>query len=373
MSTTTGTTPTPELSSYSYVPETKEDLPWADLPTIDLSNLADPEEARKQGQALIEALNTKGFFYITGFDISPERVSKQFALGESLFNLPLEERMRYHCKLAEGDQNGYRSAGRGTLDSDWKLKDRTEAYNIPKFNGMFPRVHPPLVQDNLAEIESFARDLHAKVLDPLLVMISRALELPSDYLSKMHNYEQRSEDHLRWMKYGKFTPEENDHINLWNSGHTDLGTLTLLFRQPVAGLQIRDNLTGEWRYAKPLDKSITANACDMLSYLTGGYIKSTIHRVKPPPRDQQHVDRIGVLYFSRPLNHIQLKAIKESPLLNRLGYTKNELEVYAEEHEGVEVPDVAEFTKRKQQWQLSGDKYRNGVEFLPGVKGIIHK
>jgi isopenicillin N synthase-like dioxygenase len=50
---------------------------------------------------------------------------------------------------------------------------------------------------------------------------------------------------------------------------------------------------------KPQDATLTVNTCDALQLLTGGYVRSTIHRVMPPPRDQQHVDRLGLLYFSR--------------------------------------------------------------------------
>jgi len=85
------------------------------------------------------------------------------------------------------------------------------------------------------------------------------------------------------MKYGKFSPAEQESLakgdGLWSYGHTDLGTLTLLFRQPVAALQIKDHKTGDWKWAKPLDGSLTVNTCDALSFLTGNYIKSTIHRV----------------------------------------------------------------------------------------------
>ena len=80
------------------------------------------------------------------------------------------------------------------------------------------------------------------------------------------------------MKYGKFTPEENARLGLWGRGHTDLGSFTLLFRQPVAALQIQNHQTGEWKYVKPLDATLTVNACDALSFLTAGYVKSTIHR-----------------------------------------------------------------------------------------------
>ena len=86
------------------------------------------------------------------------------------------------------------------------------------------------------------------------------------------------QDHLRYMKYGKFTPEENARLGLWGRGHTDLGSFTLLFRQPVAALQIRNPITGEWKWVKPQDATLTVNTCDALNLLTANYVKSTVHR-----------------------------------------------------------------------------------------------
>lgn len=111
----------------------------------------------------------------------------------------------------------------------------------------------------------------------------------------------------------------------WSRGHTDLGTITLLFRQPIAALQIKDHVTGEWKWAKPLDASLTVNTCDALSFLTGNYIKSTIHRVSQPPADQSNFDRLGLLYFNRPQNDLKLATI-DSPVLKREGFTQNEFE-----------------------------------------------
>ena len=102
------------------------------------------------------------------------------------------------------------------------------------------------------------------------------------------------------MKYGKFSPEENDKLGgLWGRGHTDLGSFTLLFRQPVAALQIRNHKTGEWKWVKPQNETVTINICDALSAMTGGYLKSSVHRVHAPPADQAHIDRLGVLFFAR--------------------------------------------------------------------------
>jgi isopenicillin N synthase-like dioxygenase len=85
---------------------------------------------------------------------------------------------------------------------------------------------------------------------------------------------------------------------LYSPGHTDLGTITLLFRQPVSGLQIL-NSEGQWKYVKPQNATLTVNTCDSLTALTGGLIKSSVHRVHAPPSDQAHIDRLGVLYFAR--------------------------------------------------------------------------
>jgi isopenicillin N synthase-like dioxygenase len=39
---------------------------------------------------------------------------------------------------------------------------------------------------------------------------------------------------------------------------------------------------------------------ETLEFLTGGYLKVSIHRVAIPPKDQRHVPRLSVIYFMRP-------------------------------------------------------------------------
>jgi hypothetical protein len=86
-----------------------------------------------------------------------------------------------------------------------------------------------------------AQLLHSEVLDKLHVLLAIALELPEDYFLKIHDvralrrsahahfltsrlpavqYSKKSEDHLRYMKYSKFTPEENAKLKQWSRGHT---------------------------------------------------------------------------------------------------------------------------------------------------------
>ena len=63
------------------------------------------------------------------------------------------------------------------------------------------------------------------------------------------------------------------------------------------------------------------NIADSLSFLTNGYLKSSIHRVVAPPPDQANLDRLSVLYFVRSEDDLELKTIP-SPLLQRLGLDK---------------------------------------------------
>jgi isopenicillin N synthase-like dioxygenase len=168
------------------------------------------------------------------------------------------------------------------------------------------------------------------------------LELPEDHLVQAHAYDKRSDDHLRYMIYNTRTQEEWDKAQAYTKGgHTDFGSLTLLFSQHVAGLQIRAS-DGEWKYVKPVDGGITCNIADTLSFLTNGkylpkyircdgisliktigFLKSTIHRVVTPPRDQIDIPRLGLLYFCRPGDHTVMRTVP-SPLLDRLGLLTEE-------------------------------------------------
>jgi isopenicillin N synthase-like dioxygenase len=93
--------------------------------------------------------------------------------------------------------------------------------------------------------------------------------------------------------------------------------VTLLFRQPVAGLQILTE-NGEWSWISAQPGTITVNLADTISHLTGGWFKSCIHRVVAPPKDQRQFKRTGLLYFSRAHNDTFLEPIN-SPVLQKAG------------------------------------------------------
>lgn len=110
----------------------------------------------------------------------------------------------------------------------------------------------------------------------------------------------------------------------WSRSHTDFGSLTLLWSQDIAGLQIKTS-SGQWHYVPPVDDGIICNVGDTLDFWSAGYLKSTTHRVVRPPEDQAHLFRQGLFYFVRPGDDTDIKPAP-SPLLRRLGLVKERSE-----------------------------------------------
>ncbi|KAJ5478284.1 Oxoglutarate/iron-dependent dioxygenase [Penicillium desertorum] len=306
-----------DIPSYSQVPETTFDLDWADLATLDLSLFDEPGGKKHLAKLLFEAIQNIGFFYIINLGLSQEDVDRQFSIGKEIFKLPIEEKLKFRAETENGGYNSYKPMG--LRETSPGVYDKTEIYNIPKFIPALELPQPDIVNHNRPIIEGFARHIHEQIARKLLTLFAIILELPENYFLKVHRYDERSDCHLRYMKYHRRTEEENEKAGgFWTKGHTDFGSMTLLFRQPVAALQVRTP-EGEWKWVKPYPESITVNLADSLHFLTNGFLKSSIHRVVAPPPDQRNVDRLGVLYFVRPEDSLELRPVV-SETLRRLGY-----------------------------------------------------
>lgn len=359
------------LPKYVHPPETVESLPWAELVTLDLSEYSREGGKQRLAGQLEHAVHHVGFFYVKNYGLSQEEVNQQFTLAKSFFELPIEEKEKYECNYAAADYNGWRRNG---VRKQGSTVDNVEIYNIPKFTSDFEGKYaqPPLLQAHIPDIEHFARTLHANVVLPLLRLFAIILQLPDeDFLVKQHGYDKKSEDHFRYMLYHKRTPEE------WaasggglGGGHTDLGTVTLLFRQPIAGLQILGD-NGNWTYVAPQPGTITVNLADTISHLTGGWLKSSVHRVVTPPKDQWAYDRTGLLYFARPHNDTLLNPILNSPVLQAAG-VKPRFEKPVTMEEWVKAKQTLQLNPiiSDKRWAESGD---GTVEVLAGFRDRRYK
>lgn len=182
------------LPKYVHPPETEEELPWAELVTLDLEDYHREGGKERLAKQLEHAVHHVGFFYVKNYGLSQKEVDQQFTLAKSFFDLPVDEKAKYECNYAAADYNGWR---RNSKD---RPNGHVEIYNIPKFTkdfeGKYPQ--PDLLKAHLPDIEHFSKTLHHNVVIPLLHLFAIILELPDeDYLAKQHSYEEKSEDHFR--------------------------------------------------------------------------------------------------------------------------------------------------------------------------------
>ena len=119
--------------------------------------------------------------------------------------------------MSKPGYNGYKPLGIREIRPG--VFDNTEIFNIPKFNGHYERPQPGIVQDHRDEIELFAKTIYNDVVQKLLTLFAIILELPEDFFLKHHRYEEKSDCHLRYMKYHARSAEENAKLGAtWVKG-----------------------------------------------------------------------------------------------------------------------------------------------------------
>ncbi|KAK0211797.1 hypothetical protein IW262DRAFT_362964 [Armillaria fumosa] len=296
----------PPLPRWEAPKVTEVEVEWADIPTVDLS-LYDTNK-NELIQTVEKALSRDGFFYVVGHGISPETLNRQFSIGQLTFDdVSREEKEQHRAPIKEeGSFIGYK------LQNYWEIKDgirdRIEHYNF--YLGQIDPIsrHPKPLQPYVPEIKAYLDETREKVLRRVLNLIDGVLGLEEGYLWKLHKDSDGNTGHdlLRYMIYDPLTKDEAAKTNgVMLNGHTDFNSISTLVSQPITALQVLmpDNV---WRYVKHRDNALVINIGDQLSFMSGGILKGTMHRVVSPPEDQQQKRRLGVFHFAHFLNDIPL-------------------------------------------------------------------
>ncbi|EEB89471.1 hypothetical protein MPER_12426, partial [Moniliophthora perniciosa FA553] len=290
-----GLTTRPEVPHYVPAQPTKEPLDYADLAVIDLAKArTTPEDLQTLVKDIRTAMSTQGFFYM-------ERI---FDIANVPFTqVPEEEKKLYHAKPHEtGSFQGYKPRQYWHIEGG--VRDQMEQYNINR--NVARRTHAEAIRPLIPEVDAFARHNHFNVVQPILRLLALGLKLPENTFVDIHDFDAIGESFVRFMKY--YPRSEEDEVkskNIWFKGHTDFGTITLLYSQPVAALQIL-GLDGKWRWVRHMENAIVINAGDAME-------------VVQPPADQRNVTRLGAYYFNIADDHIKLAPLTASPILQQVG------------------------------------------------------
>lgn len=188
----------------------------------------------------------------------------------------------------------------------------------------------------------------------VLSVLSAKLGLPADALAGFHRIGEESGDHVR-MTHGP--PRRSaDLPEIQTPGHTDFGTITVLFNW-LGGLQVWsdpsrgsfENIVdphgaaaaaasgagagdrSRWLWVRPPPPNhAIVNLADAAVKWTGGVLCSGRHRVVPAPGEQGKFDRYSIVYFVRPENQAMLKRL-EAPGIPKVEPGQEEPEINAKQ------------------------------------------
>ncbi|KAF7331563.1 1-aminocyclopropane-1-carboxylate oxidase [Mycena kentingensis (nom. inval.)] len=294
------------------LPEFPTDVPTHPLLVINYERLKAGDEA--EIEKLWGAATSLGFWYLNNHG-ADELAEGMFEMARETMQLPMEEKLKFE-QGDEGNSFGYKAAGANAVDATGTL-DTVEFINVAKDDALaWPasarRTYPSTVNANMERVITPFVKKSLEVNTTILGIFSRKLGLPEDAFEKRHRLDEFSGSETRVIKN---PPTPNSPLKVAIGAHTDFGSLSFLHNR-LGGLQVLPPGYEEWQFIKPLSGHAICNIGDALSLFSGGILRSNLHRVVPPPGLQSAHERWSLVFFTRPGNSIELRAlVEDSPLI----------------------------------------------------------
>ena len=282
------------------------------LPIIDVSSLLDNNSTESNQQEVAsqihQACRDWGFFYVKNHGIPLELQEQLIELSRAFFAQSEENKMQIAMSKGGRAWRGYFPVGNeltsGKPDGKEGLYFGTEIEdnNHPKVRANIPlhgRNQFPSIGNNNNEFRQVILTSMSTIENLGRVIMSglaRSLKLDANFFDK--NYFRNEPTCLfRIFNYPASFCQQEGNENLWGVGeHTDYGMLTLLLQDDIGGLQVKTS-QGQWIQAPPISNTFVCNIGDMLDRMTGGYYRSTPHRVKNLSTTR---DRLSFPFFLDP-------------------------------------------------------------------------
>lgn len=256
------------------------------LAVVDIGPLISKSSGRRTAADEIRrACRDCGFFYIAGHGVPEELQVRLERQSRAFFAQPLERKLAIRMALGGRAWRGYFPVG-GELTRG-KPDHKEGVYFGVELGDDHPKVASgtPLHGRNLfpAGVPGF-RETVLEYMDAMTRVGHRVMEGIALSLGLDDSYfrERYTNDPLvlfRIFNYPPTSAERDDEA--WGVGeHTDYGLLTLLRQDEIGGLEVKS--PAGWTPAPPRSGTFICNIGDMLDRMTGGFYRSTPHRVRNP-------------------------------------------------------------------------------------------
>ncbi|KAI3713806.1 hypothetical protein L1987_72392 [Smallanthus sonchifolius] len=237
------------------------------IPTIDLCKDKDLNLLREEVE---KACRYWGAFHVINHGVPLPLLDEIRNAGSSFFeDLPMSERLRYACDSNSPASEGYGS--RMLVASDDAVLDWRDYFDHHTFP--ISRRNPsrwPNSPSNYREVVEEYSDQMKLLAQKILGLISTSLGLSSSFIDDAMGelYQNIT------ISYYPACPQPE--LTLGLQSHSDMGFITLLIQDNVAGLQVSKD--GEWVTVDPVSHAILVILGDQTEIITNGIYKSNQHR-----------------------------------------------------------------------------------------------
>ena len=290
-----------------------EEILYNEIPSLSLADFAsgDSVSRAKFVEALGNAYQNIGFVAIKDHGLSGELIDKLYSTIQAFFSLPEEIKQKYEIEGISG-QRGYVSKGKEHAKGR-KTGDLKEFFHVGQNVTDGDPIQSEYVDnvwvDEVPEMREIGLKVY-KILETIGVQVLRAiathLSLKEDYFDdKLKN----GNSILRPIHYFPIeNPEEIPDDAVRAAQHGDINLITLLMGASAEGLQVlrRD---GKWIPITALPDQLVVNVGDMMERLTNKKLRSTIHRVVNPPKEQMKSSRYSIPFFMHPRSDMDLSCL----------------------------------------------------------------
>lgn len=287
-------------------------MAYTNIPSVNLADFIsdDPKRKEKFVQEIGKAYEEIGFVSLSNHFLSDDLVKELYKEVKAFFDLPLAVKQKYEIE-GLGGQRGYISFGKehakGKKEGD--LKEFWHFGQEPTDPDQLEEEYPENVE--VKELQDFNKTgMEAyRMLEKTGIYVLRALAL---YIGlDEHYFDQWVQDGnsiLRPIHYPPITSEPKGAVRA--GAHGDINLITLLMGASTGGLQVLRK-DGEWIDAIPKEDELVINVGDMLERHTNNKLRSTIHRVINPPKEEWDKPRYSIPFFMHPKSSMKLNCLEE--------------------------------------------------------------
>ena len=282
------------------------------IPSVDLADFISDDPARKKAfvKKIGQAYEDIGFVSLKNHFLDDQLVDHLYKEIKAFFELPEDTKTSYEIE-GLGGQRGYISFGKehakGKKEGD--LKEFWHFGQEPDADADLTETYPENVQ--VKELDDFNKTgMEAyKMLEKTGIYILRALAL---YIGLdefyFDHWAKNGNSILRPIHYPPITEAPKGAVRA--GAHGDINLITLLMGASAGGLQVLRK-DGEWVDAIPNEDELVINVGDMLERLTNNKLRSTIHRVANPPKEEWGTPRYSIPFFMHPRSEMPLNCLEE--------------------------------------------------------------